>query len=106
MIGPSVGGAVVGAVDVVVGPAGEVAGVASAVAFQRLLELVLQVVLGPGLVDPGAPELVGDEQEEQEPDRDQHAARRPRAPGAWAPRLTATSRGPRPPVRPLRASSS
>ena len=39
----------------------------------RLLELVLQVVLGLGRVDPGAPELVGDEQQEQEPDGDEGA---------------------------------
>ena len=79
MIGPRVVGAV-GVVDVVVGPAGEVAGVAPGLRSSACLNWSREVVLGPGLVDPGAPELVGDEQEQQEPDRDQHTAHGPEHP--------------------------
>ena len=43
-------------------------------------ELVLEVGLGPGCEDAGAPELVRHEQEDEEPERHQHAAdRRDRA---------------------------
>ncbi len=47
---------------------------------QRALELLLKVVLGLGLVDPGTPQLVGDEQEQQQPHGHQHAADRPEHP--------------------------
>ena len=40
-------------------------------------ELLLQLVLRPRLVEPRAPELVGDEQQDQEPDGDQRLAGAP-----------------------------
>ncbi len=41
---------------------------------QLLGELGLELALLPGLVDPGAPELVGDEQQDQDPDGDEAAS--------------------------------
>ena len=69
-----------GFADVVGGPAGEVVVVAPGLRSSDRLNCCCEVVLGPGLVDPGAPELVGDEQEQQEPDRDQHTAHCPEHP--------------------------
>ncbi len=90
--GSSVDGAVVAVGDVVVVVDASRCG---------LLELLLEVVLRLGRVDPGAPELVGDEQEEQQPDRHQGPPDGARAPCAWARRLTPTLRGLASPVRPL-----
>ena len=66
---------------VVVGGVVVVAGLA-ALRSQLLVELVLEVVLGPGLVDAGAPQLVGDEQQDQQPEGDQRPADRRRRPFA------------------------
>jgi hypothetical protein len=45
-----------------------------------LLELLLEVVLGSGLVDAGAPQLVGDEQQEEQSEGDEDPPDRPEHP--------------------------
>ena len=59
--------------------------------LEQLLELVLGTVLGTRILDPGAPQLVGDKAEHQQPDDDQRLAEQ-----AHEPAQIAGARGPVP----------